>query len=83
MGPRRYRHAGRVVSAMRFVGNGAEIAAWCGGRAEGAGLSGSLRVCGRLVDCGDWVVRDGSVIDVVDQTIFAVRYEEVRHANVE
>lgn len=83
MGPRRYRHGGRVVEAMRFVGNGPEIAGWCGARTEGAGLSGSLRVGGRLVACGDWVVRAGSVIDVVDQAIFAMRYEEVRHAHVE
>lgn len=83
MQPRTYEHAGRRVQAMRFVGNGPDVARFAGsfGRAEGDGLTGSLRVGGRAVECGDWVVRDGAFVSIVPQEHFAHRYREVRHAD--
>ena len=81
----RYQHEGREVEAMRFVGNGPEIAAWLGlfARADGCGTSGSLRVVGVVVEAGDWVVRDGAVPRIVAQAAFGARYRRVEHANVE
>lgn len=76
----RFVHAGRIVEAARFVGNGPEIAQWAGGQADGAGTSGTLRVrvteTNRLrgVDMGDWVVRDGVSVSIVPQETFANGY---------
>lgn len=74
----RYAHDDRVVEAMRFVGNGPDVAAWLGafGRAEGCGLAGTLRVAGREVESGDWVVLDG-LPRVVSQCRFPVEYQRV------
>lgn len=86
MGPRRYRHGGRVVEAMRFVGNGPEIAGWCGAldaHAVGRGLSGSLQINGTEVAVGDWVIREGVVVTIVAQDVFSKRFQEVRNAHVE
>ena len=88
MPPRRYVHAGRTVEAMRFVGNGPDVAAWAGPLAisHGVGLSGSLTVFAprlQIVEVGDWVVRRGADLVVVPQEVFVCGYEEVRHAHVE
>ena len=84
MKPRRYLHAGRTVEAMRFLGNGLEVARFAEpyGLAVGDGLIGFLRVGGQAVECGDWVVRDGACVSVVPQEVFAHRFKEVRHADV-
>lgn len=83
MQPRTYAHGGRRVQAMRFVGNGRDVAKFAApfGRADGEGLSGSLRIGGQEVECGDWVTRDGAIVGVVRQEHFVCRYREVRHAD--
>lgn len=88
MAPRRYLHAGRQVEALRFVGNGPEIAAWVGPQAlsHGVGLTGSLTLFVekrlKLVACGDWVVKVAPYRFVtVPQEIFAAEYREVEHAD--
>jgi hypothetical protein len=83
MPPRTYEHAGRPVEAMRFVGNGPEIARWVGTpeAASGSGLSGSLVMGGHGVDLGDWVIRHGGAFAIVSQEVFAHRFREVRHAD--
>ena len=81
---RTYQHAGRRVQAMRFVGNGPEVARFAGanGRAEGNGLAGTLRVGGQVVACGDWVVREGACVAVAPQVQFAAgKYVEVPDAD--
>lgn len=79
MPPRTYAHGSRHVQAIRFVGNGPEVVLFAGsfGRADGDGLSGTLRIGGREVECGDWVVRDGLIVSVVAQEKFVCRYREV------
>lgn len=84
MQPRTYEHAGRRVQAMRFVGNGPEVARFAGpfGRAFGFGLDGELRIAGQVVACGDWVVREGACVAVVSQVRFAAgKYVEVPDAD--
>lgn len=84
MEARTYEHAGRRVTAMRFVGNGSDVARFAGpfGRAEGDGLSGTLRIGGRVVACGDWVTMDGAIPSVVSQVEFAAgKFVEVRDAD--
>lgn len=84
MQPRTYAHAGRRVTAMRFVGNGPDVARFAGafGRSEGEGLAGRLRAGGRVVACGDWVVMDGSIPAVVSQVAFAAgKFVEVSDAD--
>lgn len=84
MEPRIYAHAGRRVRAMRFVGNGADVARFAGafGRSEGDGLAGTLRIGGQVVACGDWVVREGACVAVVSQVRFAAgKFVEVPDAN--
>jgi hypothetical protein len=80
MTARLYQHAGRTVYAMRFVGNGVEVAWFAGlsGRALGDGPDGQLSITDRAVACGDWVVRDArGMVSVVPQEYFAARYHEV------
>lgn len=84
MPARRYEHAGREVEAMRFVGNGPDVAAWCGGsdaKAAGVGLSGSLEVWTddgfRSVEIGDFVLRHRWGCAVVAQEVFALRYRRI------
>lgn len=80
---RRYVHDGRIVEAARFVGNGPEIAAWCGGeiKAAGWGLSGTLALwvddTAAEIETGDWVVKDGNLLVVVPQEMFANSYVQV------
>ncbi len=84
MQPRTYEHAGRRVRAMRFVGNGPDVARFAGafGRAEGEGLGGTLRIGGRVVACGDWVTMDGAIPSVVSQVAFAAgKFVEVPDAD--
>lgn len=79
----RFVHDGRVVEAARFVGNGPEIARWSGGSVEAAGwgLSGTLalKIDGTAaeIEMGDWVVKDGNLLVVVPQEMFAARYRMV------
>ncbi|TCR64683.1 hypothetical protein [Bosea sp. BK604] len=85
MTARRYIHAGREVEAMRFVGNGPDIARWygLGSLAMGSGLAGRLMLGVDVVEAGDWVVRDvNGRFSVWDQVTFAHRFREVRNANV-
>lgn len=51
------------------------------GRADGDGLSGTLRVGGQSVECGDRVTREGAFVSIVPQEHFVCRYLEVRHAD--
>lgn len=88
MTARPYLHEGRRVQAMRFVGNGPDVAAWAGSEAvsHGQGLSGSLTVFVNglltLVDPGDWVVRSADGwLSLERQEIFATQYREVRNAD--
>ena len=84
MQPRTYAHEGRRVRAMRFVANGPAVARFAGafGRAEGDGLNGTLRIGGQLVETGNWVIRDGNIVAVVPQTLFAAgKFVEVPDAD--
>lgn len=90
MSPRRYQHDGRSVEAIRFVGNGADVAAWVGSDAlsHGAGLTGSLTLFVekrlKLVACGDWIVKAGpGRFSIVPQEQFAAEFKEIDHADVE
>lgn len=84
MQPRTYEHAGRRVRAIRFVGNGPDVARFAGefGRAEGDGLSGTLRVGGQVVERGNWVIRDGNIVAIVPQVAFSPeKFVEVSDAD--
>lgn len=84
MQPRTYEHGGRRVRAMRFIGNGPDVARFAGafGRAEGDGLGGVLRIGGKVVACGDWVTMDGAIPSVVSQVAFAAgKFVEVPDAD--
>ena len=80
MNARTYEHSGRQVEAMRFVGNGPDIAAWAGpvAQAFGTGLIGGLIVAGNRVACGDWVTKSAEVAEIVPQEQFVHGYREVR-----